>query len=69
LSNGLNVRVHPDAPSETTAAHPKGYRLRPVVALLGLILIAVATLFGIASSLISEQPDAVALISCAPCHD
>jgi hypothetical protein len=43
--------------------------MRPVVALLGLILIAIAALFGIASSSQSEQPGAPSLFSCGPCHD
>jgi hypothetical protein len=69
LTQGLNIPVDLDAPPEATAAHPKSYRLRPVVALLGLILIVVAALFGIASSSLSEQPGAAMLFSCAPCHD
>jgi hypothetical protein len=69
LTNSLNVPVRLDAPPEATAAHLKSYRLRPVMALLGLILIVIAALLGIASSSLSEQPGAALLFSCAPCHD
>ena len=68
MTQGLNVPVRL-APPEATAAHPKPYRLRPIVALLGLVLIAIAALFGIASSSLSEQPGTTILFSCAPCHD
>jgi hypothetical protein len=69
LNDGLNIPVHLDAPPEVTAVHPKAYRWRPVMALLGLILVAAAALFGVASSSLSEKPDAAMLFSCAPCHD
>lgn len=53
------------------AAHGmlSGHGLRPAFALLGLVLIAIATLFSIASSSQIEQPDALLLFSCGPCHD
>jgi hypothetical protein len=69
LSNGLNIPVHLKTPPEARAASPKRYRLRPVVALLGLMLIGAAALLGIASSSVLEQPGAAMLFSCAPCHD
>jgi hypothetical protein len=65
----LNIRLHLDAPPDRGAAHrPPGRRLRPLLALLGLTLIVIAELFGIASSPV-EQPDVSILLSCASCHD
>jgi hypothetical protein len=70
LSAELNIRLPRDAPPEGAAyRRSSGYRLRPVVALLGLIMIAIAALFGIAASSPSEQPAASMLFSCGPCHD
>jgi hypothetical protein len=70
LTTGLNIAVRLDAPPDL-AAHRRSsvHRLRPFFALLGLVLIAVAALFGIASSSQIEQPDALLLFSCGPCHD
>jgi hypothetical protein len=69
LTQGSNIPVRLDAPPEATAAHPKPYRLRPVVALLGLILVAIAALFGVASSSQLDQSGTSILFSCGPCHD
>jgi hypothetical protein len=70
LSDESKFRLPDDAPPEE-AAHRNslGYRLRPVVALFGLIMIAIAVLFGVASSSQSGQSDAAMLFSCGPCHD
>jgi hypothetical protein len=67
----LNIPAGLDAPPEAGTAHPSssGHRLRPAIALIGLVLIAIAALFGIATSSQSQQPDALLLFSCGPCHD
>jgi hypothetical protein len=71
LNTGLDIRLNRDALPEERVAYRtwSGRRLRPVVALLGLILISIVTLFGIASSAQLEQPGASMLFSCGPCHD
>jgi hypothetical protein len=62
--------MHHDAPSDRGAAHrPPGRRLLTLFALLGLMFIAIAELFGIATSSQVEQPDGLLLFSCASCHD
>jgi hypothetical protein len=62
--------MHRDAPPDRGAVHRSpGRRLRPLFALLGLMFIAIAELFGIATSSQVEQPDALTLFSCASCHD
>jgi hypothetical protein len=70
LTTGLNIPVNPDAPPDrATHRDLSGYRLRPFVALLGAVLIAIAALIGIASSSQTGQTDAMLLFSCGPCHD
>jgi hypothetical protein len=67
----LNARVNHDAPPDESAAHRRslGSWRRPLVALLGLMLIIAAELFGIAASSQPQQPDGIALFSCGACHD
>jgi hypothetical protein len=62
--------MHLDTPPDRGAARrSSGHRLRPLLALLGLTLIAIAELFSIATSSQVAQPDALMLFSCASCHD
>jgi hypothetical protein len=66
----LTVRAHLVAPPDRGVAHQlAGRRWRPVFALLGLVLIALAALFSIASSSPVDRPDALLLFSCGACHD
>ncbi len=48
---------------------PQPYRLRPLLALLALLLAVTAGLFGIAASSQNAPSDALMLFSCGPCHD
>ena len=69
MTPGSNIALRIDAPPDR-AVHQVAseHRLRPLFAMVGLVLIATALLFGIALSSPAEQPDALMLLSCGPCH-
>jgi hypothetical protein len=65
LTAGPDISLR-DAP----LVHRAGpYRLRPLLALLALLLALTAGLFGIAASSQNAPSDALMLFSCGPCHD
>jgi hypothetical protein len=70
--SALPDRGHRDARLVEPGAAGQGAlrrRWRPLAALLGLILIAAAELFGIAALSQTQMPDVLSLLSCAACHD
>jgi hypothetical protein len=70
LNAGPDICINRAAsPEEVAQRALSGPRLRPVMALLGLMLVAIVTLFGVASSPLSEQAGVSMLLSCGPCHD
>jgi hypothetical protein len=70
LTAASDIRLRDDPPSGQGARYHRSrrHRLRPLLALLALVLAVSAGVFGIATSQ-TPQPDALMLFSCGPCHD